>query len=743
MKDKKLIPGPRVLYTLLFLLVSLGGFAALALHGKSLIWEVDGFGQYYPVFCYIGDYIRDFLNSLLAGQPCLKTFDLSIGMGEDVIGSLNYYGFGDPLNLLAVFAVGGAAYPMYVLLFFLRLYLAGQAFIAYARKMGLRSRAAAFGALCYVFSGFTLVGAVSYYEWLSVLIYFPLLLIGCEETIRTGRFSFTMALGTAYGALTGFYYLYMSSLVLAAYALIRLFSRCGARSFGCVLGGCLRCLGGYLTGILLASPILVPALDAFLKSQRAGQSPMKVLLDWHNYIPVLNKDLIKSVLGLLYPTDAYISGITVSEVLAVLLFLAMPLFFCVSKRIRRQFWAASILALTALHLPITGYLFNAFGETNDRWVFAVHMLLALLLTYTLEVLVSAPLSEGTELPYRRVLAATAAALVPVNLVLVMWLLYSPAGLNWQEEFIDLSAMGASAMSSPVTASRTITEDDELFLVAVTSIRAANGRPENVAMLNGYNGLTYWFSIVNANTQAYNNLNADVAYRWRSYGLNGQISAETLAGVKYVMTNDPAHIPAGYPHVETVDFEGIPWQVYENPYYDGLAYVRSEAAAAALRETFIGDEAAWEALKETGLNNDIDNPGRATDKTPIDGSAFRRYLDAVLGERLNSPCGSVSNLTWEHGCLTMTVVIEEGGELVVAMPDSGGWQAEVDGKAWEISSADIRDMSLKGIPAGVHTVTLTCRSAARRLGLGLGLGGLLLLIGLAVKKRTGSSRKTGS
>ena len=53
------------------------------------------------------------------------------------------------------------------------------------------------------------------------------------------------------------------------------------------------------------------------------------------------------------------------------------------------------------------------------------------------------------------------------------------------------------------------------------------------------------------------------------------------------------------------------------------------------------------------------------------------------------------------------------------------------------------MSLKGIPAGVHTVTLTCRSAARRLGLGLGLGGLLLLIGLAVKKRTGSSRKTGS
>ena len=47
MKDKKLIPGPRVLYTLLFLLVSLGGFAALALHVRQLLQIVRAGAQHH------------------------------------------------------------------------------------------------------------------------------------------------------------------------------------------------------------------------------------------------------------------------------------------------------------------------------------------------------------------------------------------------------------------------------------------------------------------------------------------------------------------------------------------------------------------------------------------------------------------------------------------------------------------------------------------------------------------------
>ena len=92
------------IYSCLFCGIVIVVFGTFLENGKVIIWDTDAIGQYYPVFLYIGQWLRGMLSNILHRNFNIRLFDMQIGMGEDVIGCLNYYGFGDPLNILAVFA---------------------------------------------------------------------------------------------------------------------------------------------------------------------------------------------------------------------------------------------------------------------------------------------------------------------------------------------------------------------------------------------------------------------------------------------------------------------------------------------------------------------------------------------------------------------------------------------------------------------------------------------------------------
>ena len=90
-----------IAYSVIFLL-----FSALIIYifyhqGYCFVWGKDGAAQHYPTLVYIHRYIREFFGNLLHGRWRLPMVDYTIGEGMDVITTLNYYGFGDPLLLLA------------------------------------------------------------------------------------------------------------------------------------------------------------------------------------------------------------------------------------------------------------------------------------------------------------------------------------------------------------------------------------------------------------------------------------------------------------------------------------------------------------------------------------------------------------------------------------------------------------------------------------------------------------------
>jgi hypothetical protein len=337
------------IYTFIFVAICALGFLPFFRHNLSTIWYVDGIGQYYPAFLYIGEYVRTFIVGIFHGSVNLPVYDLSIGMGEDIIGVLNYYGFGDPINLIAVIANKSNGGYIFTAVYFIRLYLAGWTFNLYCRKMNVGKYPRIISSLIFSFNGFAICGSMMYIEWSSVLIYFPLMLIGAENIIKkTGKYRIFI-FAVCYAALCGFYYLYMSSLVLALYFIVRLISIYGFKN---ILSSILRCIyavGMYLMGIGLASPILFPAIRAYFQSERNSQF-WSILLDISQYKPSLY-NICAFLFRSIIPTggQAYPLGILIIEWIVILLY-----FLAMWDKRKWQLFIGFCISIIAVSLPITG-----------------------------------------------------------------------------------------------------------------------------------------------------------------------------------------------------------------------------------------------------------------------------------------------------------------------------------------------------------------------------------------------------
>ncbi len=47
-------------YTILFVMIILIGYYPLWSQNLSLVWNIDGLGQYYPAFIYTGKYLQKY-----------------------------------------------------------------------------------------------------------------------------------------------------------------------------------------------------------------------------------------------------------------------------------------------------------------------------------------------------------------------------------------------------------------------------------------------------------------------------------------------------------------------------------------------------------------------------------------------------------------------------------------------------------------------------------------------------------
>jgi uncharacterized membrane protein YfhO len=331
-------------------------------YGVSTIWAGDGLDQHFPAVYRYNVVLRGFLAHPSAGLP---TWSWNLGLGADAMGALSYYAT-DPFALLSLLVPLRWLEYAYEALYFLRLFVAGLASYAYLRKMKAAEFAAIAGSLMYVFVSFSLFSALRHPFFADAMVYLPLMLIGVERVLARQR-PYLLVAAVFVAALSDFYFFFQLTVIVVVYAIARwheLTPRVErGRKF---VAAALAVAGFYILGMALASFALLPAVEAFLASSRAGG---------HQAIGVFHtlgqyRSYVAALWSARNGQDSVFAGFS------ILGFLVVPVLL---MRRGRHTALKAMLLLFAVFLvfPIFGSMMNGFAFPSYRFLFMGGLFLAL------------------------------------------------------------------------------------------------------------------------------------------------------------------------------------------------------------------------------------------------------------------------------------------------------------------------------------------------------------------------------
>lgn len=572
-------------------------------NGKSFIWNYDGIKQHYAALCYLGNYYRETVSGFLAGDFVLPMFDFSLGMGEDIITTLNFYGFGDPLTLLAAFVPAEKTEYLYDFLVIFRMYLAGLSFSWFCRQKKQSFAAAFIGALAYSFSGYVLHVAVKHPFFVIPMIFLPLAVIGVDRALEKKKLTLLIVV-VFFTALNGFYFFYMNTVFLVIYALVKVICRScreGARVvLKDIFAGAFRCIVAYGIGTLMAAALFVPSVMAYLTSTRSESAfdPGNLLFfDAERYNAIFTR-----LIGPPRITWDYLGMISLVLFAIIILF--------VGARKKNIVLKVNIIIWTLLMLiPFGGYMLNGFSYVSGRFmylvtfVYAAGLVYALpelvkrsrrklvicagaVLVYLVAVLFSSDVDEiygwfgfvmlaatflvlalGSVKPFAekltpKMMYCVLAVVAALNIIGNGWLLFGGKGQGYLQSFVDSGTAYETVVSSPEAEAQTAGESE--FWRTDASVKST----ENTGMMTGKYGVSSYFSISNPNRTRYL-LEMDnggvLDSMFKIEGLDDRTYLEALASVRYyaVEASDESRVPYGYEFLKEFTRGNKTYRLFEN------------------------------------------------------------------------------------------------------------------------------------------------------------------------------------
>ncbi len=590
-------------YSILFVITGLIVYSLHVIYGKSFIYAGsgmagDGLVQHYTALAYYGDWLRTVVKNIFVEHRfSIPTWDLSIGLGGDVISTLNYYVLGDPLNLLAVFVPARYTEILYNALVLVRLYLAGVAFFLFCRHKGYEDSGILFGSLIYVFSFYSIVVSVLHPFFLNPLIYFPLVLLGVD-LILEGRKPFVFMAVCAVSALSNFYFFYMISILMVIYAVLRYVagnkSNWSWRHFFKTAGACVI---SYLCSVMIVMPIFLPSAMAVLGGDRiqAGTT-VPVFYELSYYL--------KLVIAFVNASADYYSalGYTSFGVLAV-----FALFFGTKRKEKPILKLTFILGTIFLCFPVFGHILNGFSYVINRWVWAYCLVVSVIiadrmpqlfekarrtkwLAMVITICFAVPTFVFRAIGDAEKLASAGILLGSITLALIVFLvLCSRKKVKAEYTFMGillvnlfLNAYGFYSVSSGGDienhADRGLAYQERMDnfydLLTENSVDTETVRVDtanlgfegvkiNSAMLKDVNGTSFYFSVVNENTKKFiRDMQLPVSSDNIYADMDSRAIVDTLLGSRFyvVKAGEERYLPYGY---DILAAEGNGYRMYEN------------------------------------------------------------------------------------------------------------------------------------------------------------------------------------
>lgn len=334
---------------------------------NSFIWCADGYNQFYPVFYYIAEWLKKCIK-----EGVFLQFDFNVGLGEGIIPVLNFYGFGDPFLVLALFV------PKNMLIYFtsfiviVKMYVSGITFAIYCLYYDKGKWGILIGSLLYSFSSYSLCYGFQFWNFLMPMITFPILVLGIDMLVKGDKKAgLPLIIAAFLQSMCSLYFLYMEIVFGILYYVIHyLFSKKNERKLTRFLYKTIIGIFTYMIGMCMAGIILVPSIIAFFNSTRVGNSSkISLFYDGAKYI--------QSFQNLIIPRAFEdVLGITIISLISILAIFSTKLF--------PQYELVLGIIIIGFIMPVFGYVMGGFSYPNDRWTFILQFFFSFIVVIVLE-----------------------------------------------------------------------------------------------------------------------------------------------------------------------------------------------------------------------------------------------------------------------------------------------------------------------------------------------------------------------
>lgn len=592
-----------VCYTGTFLCLIVIVFSTMILSGKSLVWKIDAMPQYVPYIRYMGNYLRETISNMLHGNFNIKMYDFTIGMGEDIRSVVRTY----PSNFLTVFVPTRYMELFYNFFMFFRFYLAGLAFTAYCRYRKNPWVPTFIAAYIYIFSGYVLNMGVRHPLFTIPMIYLPMLLIALDRLIKD-RKVLMYSLFVGISLFTNYYFLYMNTVVMGVYALVRfaqIYKENRVKEFISMM---IRIILSYLLGCCMGAASFLPTIVRTLNSDRIGASNAKVGTD-NLFIYQIERPF-KILAGLI--TGSYSPSYDTYLGMVILIVPVLVVFFLRKKNEKAGLKWIVLLEYIALSVPAFGFAMAGFSSINNRWTYIVAFTLAYV-----SVLVLDDLRELTKIQMIGLVVVTAfyypiLKFMPddpfdaestfrmlVGIVLVLLLINYMKKISTVQfytvlllcltlslavhgrQLYDVDGMVNEFMYNGSITTKferssynflTKIPDDSFYRVDTS---AADDEFENTGLVLGYHGVSMYNSVINKGIVKYHKDLASIGISavHRIYSLDSRTALEALADTHYYMIRKDltGNLPYGYSKYKNFSTKNNDYVLYKNNYPLSLGY----------------------------------------------------------------------------------------------------------------------------------------------------------------------------
>lgn len=592
-----------VAYTIGFVVVFSLVYLPFLENGVSLIWRRDAISQYFPKAMYYARYMRETVAQLLQGNFALKMYDFSLGMGDSVPVKL------EPLYWLHALFKPEDMEAGYEFVMVLRMYLSGLSVSALLLYLKKDEKITWICSYIYCFSGYVLYACTRHAQFMVPFILLPLLVIAVEEIIRKKRWIPGCIL-IAVSLLCSYYFLYMNTIALAVYFLVRYAflpkTQQTWKNFWSYIG-CFA--GAYILGVGMGSMTIFTSLFNYFGSARTGSGNIAA-----ESLFYYKKDWIQDIyMSLVAPGEGL--GYWMKLGLVPVCLLAIVYIFL--RKGKQELKICLSISLVGLLFPFFAYFMSGFGSVTNRWLYIFILLVTIAVAEFLQEIPSLTKKELAVLflavlPYfimgmlysrydtvfflkglalllmtllvvamsaktigifsRRQMTGVMTALILLSLAVNGDMLFGSNGSNLAEEYAQKNEAVKEAEGAKIRACTDL-EDDSFYRVTEAETNTYNYCASSAL---GVNSVSYFNSTMNGLILEFDRLlgNGRSSMVYQS-DFNNRTMLNALAAVKYygALDDETAEymLPYGYSLLEKKTIDDTDYAVYETKDTLPLAY----------------------------------------------------------------------------------------------------------------------------------------------------------------------------